>query len=173
MLFRSPRADIGKKHNHKGIRRRVIWGGESEIPVWKFGIIKRAGSHMEFPEAGHYCPVDNRSGVYRMLRNNKRHSMDAPVFRRGVGAYTNPDLIYRQRSSHEDDENPGVPSTEPAYRAQTPFYPRDGRSEISNYQRDPRERESCRPFDEIVTNDGTEEMDERDFQRLMNEWLEE
>ena len=49
------------------MHRRVIWGGESEISVWKLVNIKRAVSHMQLPETGYYYPVDNRSGIYRML----------------------------------------------------------------------------------------------------------
>ena len=73
--------------------------------------------------------------------------------------------------SHQDDEEPSIRSTDTPYRIQTPLHPGASGSEIDHSQRDPREGEPCRPFDEVITNDGSEEMDEGDFHRLMEEWL--
>ena len=106
-----------------------------------------------------------------MLRNSQRHPVDSPVFRRGVGAYINPYVIYGQRGGHKNDEESGIPPSDTPHRAQTPLHSGTGGSEVSYNQRDPMEGESCRPFDEIITNDGSEEMDEGDFQRLIKEWL--
>ena len=64
IVIKSPektRSDTGKRHNHKGICKRIVWRGESKIPVWKLGVVKQSSSHMELPEAGHYCPIDIRS----------------------------------------------------------------------------------------------------------------
>ena len=126
---------------------------------------------MELPQAGHYCPIDNRSGVYRMLRNNKGHTVDAPVFRRGVGAYTNTDVIYRQRGSNQDDENTGVSSPDTSHRTQAPLHTRISGSKITYYQWDPREGESSGSLDKTVTYDSSEELEEGEFQRLIDEWL--
>ena len=97
--------------------------------------------------------------------------MDVPVFRRGIGVYANPDVIYRQRSSNQNDESTSIPSEDSPYRASTPLYPGTSGPTINNSQRDTGEGEPSRPFHEIITHDETEEMDKGDFQRLMEEWL--
>ena len=106
-----------------------------------------------------------------MLRNCKRYSVDTPSFRRGVGIYGNPDFICGQRGNHKDDENPDFPSTNSAYRTQASFHSGNGGPESNCSQRDPRQGESSGPFNKAIAHDNSEELDESEFQRLIDEWL--
>ena len=126
---------------------------------------------MELRKAGHYYPINNRSGVYCMLRNNERHQVDILVCRRGIGAYTNTDLIYLQQRSHQNDKITSISPTNSPHTTHTPFHSGNGGTDISYSKRDPENGESYRPFDETVTNDEYEEMDEREFLRLIKQWL--
>ena len=168
---RKLRSDIGKTHNHKGVRRRVVRRGESEIPVWKLGNIERASNHMDLPKTRHCCPIDNRSGVYRILRDGKRPPVDNPVFRRGVGAYIGPNIVWGQRGSNKNDKDTIFPSTNPPYRAPTPLYSGASGSETNYNQGNQGQGQSSRSPNEVITHDDSEELDEGEFQRLMDEWL--
>ena len=168
---RQTRSDVGRKHKHKGVRRRVVRRREGEIPVWKLGNVKQAGSHMDLPTTRHCCPIDNRSGVYCILRDGKRPSVDNPVFRRGVGAYIGPNIVWGQRGSNQNDEGTNVPQTYPSHRTQTPFHQGTGGSETNHSPRNQGQGKPSRPLDEITANDDSEGLDEEEFQQLMNEWL--
>ena len=51
------------------------------------------------------------------------------------------------------------------------FHQGDGRPETAYSQRIQGQGESSGPLDEITTYDSSEELDEGEFQRLMNKWL--
>ena len=126
---------------------------------------------MDLPTTRHCCPVDNRSGVYRILRNGKRPPVDKPVFRRGVGAYIGPNIIWGQRSSNQDDKDTNLPPAHSPHRTQTPLHSGTSGQEVGHCQRDQGQGEFSRPLDETVTYDSSEELDEGEFQRLIDEWL--
>ena len=124
---------------------------------------------MDLPKTRHCCPIDNRSGVYRILREGKRPSVDNPVFRRGIGAYIGPKIIWEQQSSDKDDESASVPSTYPTYRTQTPLYPGISGPEENHNAGYQGQGEPSRSPDEVITDGNSEELDEGEFQRLMDE----
>ena len=127
---------------------------------------------MELPKTRHCCPIDNRSGVYRILRDGKRPSVDNPVFRRGVGAYIGPNIVWGQRSGSKNDENADFPQAYSPHRTQTLLHQGTGGPEVNYGPRDQRQGEPSGSFNEAITYDSSEELDEGEFQRLINEWLE-
>ena len=108
-----------------------------------------------------------------MLRDGEGHPMDRPVLSRVVTWHLNPDTIRGQRGSHQDDKNANIPSANPPYRTQTPFYPGISGSETDLSQRNPRQREPSGSPNKTTPDDELEEMDEGDIQQLIDEWLNE
>ena len=97
--------------------------------------------------------------------------MDNPVFRRGVRAYIGPNIVWGQRSRNKNDKNTILPSTNPPYRAPTPLHSGTSGPGISCNQGNQGQGESSGSLDKIIAHDDSEELDEGEYQGLIDEWL--
>ena len=92
-------------------------------------------------------------------------------FSRGVGAYIRPNIVWEQRSSNKNDKNTILPSTNPPYRAPTPLHSGTSGLRINYNEGNQGQGESSGSLDKIIAHDDSEELDEAECQRLIDERL--
>ena len=113
-------------------------------------------------------PVDNRSRVYRLLRNGQRPEMGTTTHD-GTRHDPSCETLHRQRSSDQTYENSNIPSPNPTCGAQVALYPGTSRSEVAHSSRDSREGESGRHTHEINTNEYRQPMEEEGMWNVTDE----
>ena len=117
---------------------------------------------------GNNCTVDNRSRVYRMLRNGQRPEMDTTT-PNGVRDTADCETLHGQRGGNQINENTNLPLQNPPCRTQMALHQGNGGPETTHSSGYSWEGEPSGCTYQTSTNECDQQMEDGDMQRLMDE----
>ena len=143
----------------RSLRRRLVRRREFQNPerVTRYPIWHTC--NVELKEARCGLHVNHRSRVHCMLRDCKGLAMDHSILngtkdqQKQSQNETNPDIIYRQRSSSQADKDPNVPLANLTHRTPVPLYTGTSGSENHPDNWNKRQKQSSGSPHEALTNE--------------------